>query len=321
MNKKKILIAGGGGFVGTNLIANLNDNIYDIKVIDNFSSSSEKIFRKNIFNFLNKKVKIKKIDLLNFYNCKKEIKNSNYVIHLAAESGVEISIKKPLKTFKQNIVVTQNLLEASRLNKIEKFVYASSSASVGEGRPPLNEKKLINPIHPYGAHKASSEALCNAYLNCFGLKTTSLRFSNVFGPFFYNKISVVSKMIKDSYSQGKIYIEGNGLQTRDFLHADDLSKAIIQILKKRNNIEGIFQLASSKEVSILNLAKTIQKVFLKYRNKVVDIKFKKSRKGDIKRSYSSIKKIKNHLNWKPLKKVNEENLKKLLEYYESTKKN
>ena len=321
MNKKKIIIAGGGGFVGTNLIANLSDDIYDIKVIDNFSNSNEKTFRKNIFNILKKKIKIKKIDLLNFYKCKKEIKNSNYVIHLAAESGVEISIKKPLKTFKQNIVVTQNLLEASRLNKIEKFIYASSSASVGEQKPPLNEKKLINPIHPYGAHKASSEALCNAYFNCYGLKTTSLRFSNVFGPFFYNKISVVSKMIKDSYSKSKIYIEGSGLQTRDFLHVDDLSKAIIQILKKRNNIEGIFQLASSREVSILSLAKIIQKVFFSYKNKEVDIKFIKSRKNDVRRSYSSIKKIKYHLNWKPLKKVNEENLKKLLEYYENTKKN
>lgn len=317
MIKKKILIAGGGGFIGTNLIANLNHKIYDIKVIDNFSNSNENTFKKNVLKILKKNIKIKKINLLNFNDCKKELKNYNYVIHLAAESGVEISIKKPLDTFKQNIVVTQNLLEASRLNKVERFLYASSSASVGEQKPPLNEKKLINPIHPYGAHKASGEALCNAYLNCFGLKTTSLRFSNVFGPFFYNKISVVSKMIKDSYSQGEIYIEGNGLQTRDFLHVDDLSEAIIQIFKKKKNIEGIFQLASSREVSILSLAKTIQKVFLSYKNKEVDIKFIKSRKKDVKRSYSSIKKIKNNLNWKPLKKVNEKNLKKLIEYYEN----
>jgi UDP-glucose 4-epimerase len=126
-------------------------------------------------------------------------------------------------------------------------------------------------------------------------------------------------MIKDSYLHGKIYIEGNGLQTRDFLHVDDLSKAIIKILKKKKNIEGIFQLATSKEVSILSLAKMIQKIFLVYKDKVVDIKFIKARIGDVKRSYSSINKIKNHLDWKPLEKINEKHLKKLLEYYESRK--
>ena len=76
LNKKKILIAGGGGFIGTNLIANLDHKIYDIKVIDNFSNSNENIFKKNILNILKKQIKIKKIDLLNFNNCIREIKKT-----------------------------------------------------------------------------------------------------------------------------------------------------------------------------------------------------------------------------------------------------
>lgn len=168
--------------------------------------------------------------------CLKACRGVDCVVHLAAHAGVIPSIENPYYDFEVNILGTLNLLKAAVENNVEKFIFASSNAPLGNQNPAMNETKVPRPLSPYGASKLACEAYCSAFYHSYGLRTISLRFSNVYGPYSLHKNSVVAKFIKDAIIKKQLTIYGDGKQTRDLVYVDDLCRAILTILGSTKEI-------------------------------------------------------------------------------------
>ena len=190
---------------------------------------------------------------------------------------------------------TLNLLEACRnLKKTPRFIFASSNAPLGRQKPPATEDKAPLPVSPYGASKRAGEAYCLAYHGSWDVGTVALRFSNVYGPFSAHKNSVVGQFFKDIITKDGITIDGDGKQTRDFIHVEDLCRAIVMALE--SEISGqVFQIGTGVETSILELATRIRHVV----NSSFTMNHGRGRQGDIRRNYSAIKNAQSALQWRP----------------------
>ena len=308
----KVLITGGCGFIGTNIISKLlRDSQYNkIYILDNFSNSNIKNFKKNLCfligekNLITQKVKIFKGDIKNLKSLKSITGDIDIIIHLAASAGVDISIKDPTSDFMNNTLGTFNVLEFCRLKKIKKIILASSGAAIGEARPPINENILPRPITPYGASKLSNEAYALAFGKSYGMQSIILRFSNVYGPACNLKNSVVSKFIKDFILKGTNQIYGDGSQTRDFIYVDDLVKAVLKIIKNKNISNEIFQISTGKETKISYINKVVSKNLFDYGYANLKTKYLDKRKGDVKKNYSDNSKAYKKLNWNPTTDIN-----------------
>lgn len=305
-----LLITGGCGFIGLNLIEYIlqqSNNKMNIRVFDNLSVSKKSDLQKitEIKEIHKPKkspdgVELLEGDIRNPETCNHAMIGIDNVIHLAANTGVQPSIKNPDFDFEINTAGTFNLLLAARNNKVNKFIFASSGASVGECEPPIHEEVPAHPMSPYGSSKLCGEAYCSAFNKSYGLETISLRFSNVYGPKSYNKSSVVAKVINRAIKGEIIEINGDGNQTRDFIFVLDLVEAILSSLKTKTKGGQIFQIASGKEISINRLIQIISNQF-QIKNKFFpNIKYKDKLDGDVIRNFANIDKAKNVLNWKPL---------------------
>jgi UDP-glucose 4-epimerase len=150
------------------------------------------------------------------------------------------------------------------------------------------------PISPYGASKMAGEGYCLAYHGSWGLGTVVLRFANVYGPYSVHKNSVVSKFFRDIMTTGQITIDGDGQQTRDFIYADDLCRAILLALE--SDVAGeVFQIATGVETSIRELAAMVQEVT----GGQVEVRHGLARRGDIWKNYSAVNKVRTVLGWEP----------------------
>ncbi len=303
--KECILITGGAGFIGLNLIDYiLKHNKYRIIVLDNLSYGNlellKKIARKYKANY-STNIEDLKSDLIfvkgdiRDKNLEPLFKRSDYVIHLAAQTGVIPSIKDPFKDAEINVLGTLNLLNYSVRFKIKKFIFSSSAAPLGEQTPPLNENKIPSPLSPYGASKLSGEGYCSAFYGSYGLKTVVLRFSNVYGRYSYHKGSVVAEFFKRIINNKPIFVYGDGNQTRDFIFAEELSSAIISAIEKEESSGNIFQLGTGIETSVNTLVSYIKEVV----ERDLKVEYKPARKGEIRRNYTSIEKAKKLLGFKP----------------------
>lgn len=303
MVKKTVLITGGAGFIGYNILKKINKKKYKIIVIDNFSSYQSAEYKKKFKKF----IRVHNIKFLqkNIRNLKgNEIKNTKIVIHLAANPGIDISIKKPVKDLKENVETTLTLLELCRKAGVEKFIFSSSNAVVGNAKLPINEKSICNPISNYGNSKLCAENYCKVYSKIYNIKCVILRFGNVFGPGSENKKSVVASFVKSSLNYKEIYIFGSGKQTRDFIFIDQLISCILKCMNIKISSYEIFQTSCGKQTSIISLAKKVRYILKNKFNLKTEIIFKKARKGDILHNFSSINKVKSKLNWKPKLDIN-----------------
>ncbi len=288
----RILITGGLGFIGTNLINYLikRDRIKQIIIVDNQSKSSTKyldsICSYKYFNSM-KCYKINKswINVVNantkntsFAN--KITKNIDCVIHLAAESGVDLSIKNPRKSFDINVNGTFNYLDACRINNVKNFIFASSGSVFGDAMPPMSEMTLKNPISTYGSSKLSIETFCETYSKIFKINTTILRFSNAYGPYSLHKKSIVANFSKNIIDGKPISINGDGKTTRDYIHVTDIVKAIYNSLNQKSSYQN-FNISTGKQISINTLLKYITNIFSKFEYKKIIVKHQKERKGDM----------------------------------------
>ena len=326
------LVTGGCGFIGTNLIKYLleDEPRIKIRVLDNlFVGTRDDL--SSVCDFIevestdlrprssNRGLKSSTVELVvgdicNYEVCHACCTGMDFVIHLAANTGVPQSVENPRSDMESNVAGTFNMLESARLNGVDKFIFASSGAPLGEVTPPIHEELAPHPVSPYGASKLAGEAYCSSYFKTYGLKTVILRFGNVYGPRSKHKGSVVAKFIKQALKGETMEIYGDGNQTRDFIYIDDLIQAIMLATAKDGLGGEIFQIATSKETTVNELLNVLKNVLVQNGLKNPKIVNTSLRQGDVRRNFSDTTKARKMLGW--LAKIElEDGIGKTYEWY------
>lgn len=317
--KNNWLITGGCGFIGINLVNFLLENKHaeKIRILDNLcvgkqedlestliengrfnKTSNDKNVKYDFENATYPSIELMIGDIRDLIVTREASRDMDIIVHLAANTGVAPSVETPRQDMEANVIGTFNMLEASRTNSVNQFVFASSGAPIGETEPPVHEEKVPKPVSPYGASKLAGEGYCSAYYRTFGIKTVILRFGNVYGPLSKHKDSVVAKFIKQALDGEDLAIYGDGNQTRDFIYIEDLVKAIILASELEKGGE-VFQIATYKETTVNEIAKGIKELVEKVTGKKVNIQYGDFRIGDVMRNYSDISKAKSILGFRP----------------------
>lgn len=284
-----VLVTGGCGFIGSNLIDYLLEQGYQVRILDNLEVNSAKYLARQ-------PVELIVGDIRDYATVTKAVDGVWGVVHLAAQTGVIPSIENPWLDYEVNIGGTLNLLRASTEHQVKRFIFASSNAPVGEQPPPIDETKVPRPLSPYGASKLAGEGYCSAFHGTFGLGTVVLRFANVYGPRSTHKSSVVAKFIRHVQVNQPLIIYGDGHQTRDFIHVGDLCQAIVCALGADVGGE-IFQIATGQETTVLELVKLLRNNFS---DQAIQVEFAEARPGEIIRNYSNIEKAREILGFEPV---------------------
>lgn len=305
---KNWFITGGCGFIGRNLIKLLTSRSDAcVRVYDNLSVGSledleqvgeVKTVEVSSSRWSPDRIEVVIGDVSESDMISQAAKEANIFVHLAANTGVIPSIKEPLVDCRTNVIGTVNCLEAARQNRADHFLFASSSAPLGEQDPPLHENLLPHPISPYGASKAAGENYCFAYHASYGIPTTVLRFSNVYGPLSGKKGSVVALFIKQALQGNPLVVYGDGTQTRDYLFVEDLARCIIATSESASAAGKLFQVATGTETS-LNTLLAYLKELLEPTVGAMEIEYQPFRAGEIVRSYADPSKIVDAIGWKP----------------------
>lgn len=293
MKFKNILITGGAGFIGTNLTYFLTTKYPNIKItiIDNFSNNFkyfEKLFSNQINN---KKIKIIKLDLNNKEKLIYATRNIDLVFHFAANSDISLAIKNPLIDF-DGTMITSNLLECCRINKINRIIYTSGSGIYGDNKNIQKENNIkdLKPISFYGASKLACEGLMSAYSHMYNINISVFRMANIVGKYSTHGVifDFLRKLKKDNT---KLVILGNGLQNKSYLHVTDLINAFFIVLKKQTKKYDIFNVATDDLITVNNISRILFKS-LKLKPKVKFTGGKIGWKGDVSYIKLSNKKLK-----------------------------
>lgn len=292
---KKIVVTGGAGFIGSNIIHNIYQN-NEVTVIDDMSTGN----LENIVDLVEKEsIKLVKGSITDLKLLQELFSDANYVLHQAAIPSVPRSIKNPISSNKANIDGTLNVLVAARDCNIEKVVYASSSSVYGDTPTlPKIETMCPSPLSPYAISKLTGEYYCRVFYEIYGLRTTSLRYFNVYGPRQNPKseyAAVVPKFISSTIKQNPIEIYGDGEQTRDFTFVEDVINANLLSCVSKKADGKILNIAGGKRISINELALKIMKIL----GKEVDIIYRERREGDVKDSLADISLAKSLINYEP----------------------
>ena len=300
MKGSRSVVTGGAGFIGSNLVDHLVRIDHKVIVLDNFVSGK----KANLAHHKKKDVKIIRVDISKSKNLDKYFKKVDYVFHLAGLAEIIPSIKNPKKYFNTNVLGTLKVVEAAKRAGVKKLIYAASSSCYGSPKNlPTSEKEKIDIKHPYGLTKFLGEQLVLKYATNFNMPNISFRFFNVYGPRLNMSgqySAVFGNFLKQKKNNKPLTIVGDGKQTRDFIHVDDLTNAFIKVAKSRL-VNKIYNLGSGKEISINKIANLFggKKTFIPKRPK------------EPKRSLANISKIKKDINWKPTITI-QEGIKRLL---------
>ena len=305
MKNKVVVVTGGVGFIGSNLVEELTkDN--EVIVIDDLSTGKRENIDESKVEFV--QGSITDLELL-----KKVFEDVDYVFHQAAIPSVQRSVENPLATNEVNVKGTLNVLIAAKVNGVKKVIYASSSSVYGDTPElPKREDMSPNPLSPYAVSKLTGEYYCNAFSEVYDLKTVCLRYFNVFGP-KQNPSSeyaaVIPKFITRVMRKQPPIIYGDGNQTRDFTFVKDVVRA--NILAMERDAKGIFNVAYGKRTSINELASKIMETVSLEMEPVHD----KPRPGDIRHSLADISLAKDKLGYKPKYSL-EEGLEETIKWFQ-----
>jgi UDP-glucose 4-epimerase len=310
----KVLITGGAGFIGVNLIEFLLEKTdWDISVLDNFSTSDDGMLERVIGD--SKRVTVHEGDIREREDIVKAMADCNYVISLAAQAGVLPSVEDPIYDMELNIKGLINVLSAAVEVGAKKVVHASSNALLGEAELPLSETTLPQPLAPYGASKLAGEGYLSAWAASYGLNTVALRFSSVYGPKSIHKGSAIAKFIKQIMDGDQVEIWGDGSQTRDLVYVRDIAKALyLSLVTDLPNKYEMIHIGTGTEITIEEVFDTIYQKFLDrgYEPKpALHIDWKP---GEIRQNWSSIEKAKKVLGFNPENSF-DENIEETIQWF------
>ena len=320
LSKKKILVTGSAGFIGSEIVRRLLSEGVEVFGIDNLN---------NYYNPLLKEKRIKNIEEINqnnlwsFYKVNLENTqeidqifqkhNPDIVINLAAQAGVRYSIENPMSYVESNLVGFLNILEGCRKFKVEHLIYASSSSVYGGNKiTPFNESNSVDhPVSLYAATKKSNEILAHSYSHLFQIPMTGLRFFTVYGPM--GRPDMAPMIFADAMLRGQsINVFNNGDMSRDFTYIDDVIDAIYKCCLKTpySNINfhekepepstsfaphRIFNVGNNNPTNLLDFIEVLESSLGVNAVK----KMKPMQPGDIEVTCADINKLKNWINFRP----------------------
>lgn len=278
---RTVLITGGAGFIGSNLAGSLVRGGDRVRILDDLSIGQVAYLAGVPHDLVLG-------SLVDGATVRSTVEGVDAIVHLAARAGIDDSVRDPLGTFEANVAWSVGLLDAARLAGVRRFVFASSNAAAGDHAPPSDETDLPHPLSPYGASKLAIEAYGQAYAATYGLAACSLRFSNAYGPNSLHKRSVVATWLRAALDGQPIEINGDGSQTRDFVHAEDLAAAVIAALAApEDDVAGeLFQVGTGVETTVAGLAAEIGRAV----GRPLEIRHGPARVGDVARNVARVDK-------------------------------
>jgi len=315
---KNILITGGAGFIGSNLIKKLlSTNKYNVVCIDNFDDFySLKQKDLNISSFKDhENFSLIRGDIRNLQDLEKAGK-IDVIVHLAAKAGVRPSILDPILYQDVNVSGTQNLLEFARKNDIKQFVFASSSSVYGVNENvPWHENERLLPISPYASTKLSGEMLGHVYSHLYGIRFIALRFFTVYGPGQRPDLAI-HKFFKSILNNTPIPVFGDGSTSRDYTFVTDTIQGIEAAIEYSGSEFEIINLGNHQTVTLKGLIEAIENIC----EKKAIINRLPNQPGDVSQTYADIAKAEKLLGYKPQVKL-EEGLSSFLEWYKKESEN
>ena len=297
MKFSKVLVTGGAGFIGSHLVDRLLSEGFEVWVLDDFSAGR----MENIVHHKDEALfHLVKGDIRDSAVVDEVVKNVDAVFHEAALVDVALSVKDPLLFDDVNVDGTLNLLKASLDYSVKRFIFASSAAVYGNTQPAKKrEDMLLKPISPYGISKMASESYIQAFNELYGLETVCLRYFNIYGPrqaFSSSYSGVITSFINRLLQKQPPIVNGDGKQTRDFVHVEDIVSANLLALNSENAAGEVFNIASGVTMSICELATMLQRIT--HAHDLTPI-FAGARQGDIKHNSADIQKAEELLGFHP----------------------
>ena len=291
----RALVTGAAGFIGSHLAERLLKLGWKVKGIDSFTDYYfRKIKEDNLRNLKgDKDFSFQEEDLLEL-DLEKVLEGVDYLFHLAAQPGVRESWGKRFGLYiRNNITVTQRLLEETKKFPLKKFILASSSSVYGESPLPMREKNILKPVSPYGVTKLASENLGYFYYKSFKMPVITLRYFTVYGP-RQRPDMAFHRFIKALLNDEEITIYGDGNQTRDFTYVSDAVEATIKAAQCEVGGE-IINIAGGAQVTINEILKMLEKIA----EKKAKVRYIEKQKGDVFHTFADISKAKKLLNYQP----------------------
>jgi UDP-glucuronate 4-epimerase len=309
-----ILVTGGAGFIGSNLVDKLLEEKHQITVVDNFDPYYDpKLKENNIFTALdNSDYKLYRCDILNQDELKKIFKDNEFeiIIHLAAKVGVRNSLINPKEYYKTNVEGTLNILEECRNNNINKILFASSSSVYGNNKKvPFSETDNVDyPISPYAATKKAGELICYNYHHLYNMNIFCFRFFTVYGRRGRPEMAIpkFTKMIDNG---DEIPVYGNGDPRRDYTFIDD----IIQGLQKAVNLVNGYEIINLGESNTISVNEMIQLIENGLGKKAIR-NMLPMQPGDVNETYADIRKAKKILDYIPSTQIHK-GIQKYFDWY------
>jgi UDP-N-acetylglucosamine 4-epimerase len=299
-DKINLLITGGAGFIGSNLVEYFlnDDRVQLVRVLDDLSNG----YFENISSFKsNPKFEFINGDICDYDTCIKATENIHKITHQAALGSVPRSIKNPMRSTEVNILGTVNLLHAAVLNGVERVILACSSSTYGDhpGMPKI-EDVIGNPLSPYAVTKLCVEQMAEVFHKTYGLNYIALRYFNVFGPKQNPDnpyAAVIPIFCKAFLEDRQPVINGDGLTSRDFTYVDNVIQANTLALFTDNEeaMNQVYNTACQQTITLNDIIKTLQQIS----GKQIEPAYLEERAGDVKFSLADTSKIRRLLRYQP----------------------
>jgi UDP-glucose 4-epimerase len=287
-------VTGGAGFVGATLVRRLVASGYRVRVLDNLTTG-------DAAHLAGVDAELVKGDIRDAGTLDDTLAGMGAIIHLAAAGSVIGSVRDPAANFEANALGTFRVLDAGRRNGVEHVVLASTGgALIGDATPPVNERSLPKPISPYGASKLAGEGYAHAFAKTYGLRTVAIRFGNVYGPWCARKRGVVNVFFESLHDGVPLVIYGDGTASRDYVHVDDIARALQLALEKDVPGGTVVHAASGVETSVTELADLCRKAAGRPGH---PIEYRPRRAGEVGRNFASYDLARDLLGYAPTVKL------------------